>query len=242
MTTTWLYGCAIRTTVRLALLAFLVVFAPLRIASQASGGSSKDAGIANGYSAPTEAEVNRAISLATGYLERACDPDGRFAYSVAMSAGEQSEPYNIVRHAGAIYALTLVPSSSPDDHALDAALRAASFLRSYYLGPGERPDQLVVWSRPQPNRSIADLGATGLALVALAAIDKEKPNAIPLEDLEAMGHFLLFLQRSDGSFVSKYRAGIGPDENFNSLYYPGEAALGLISLYEIDRNPEWLNA
>src|SRR5208282_2947282 len=190
MITTWLYGCALRATARLALLALLVVFATLRIASQAPGGSSKDAGTADGYSAPTEAEINRAISLAAGYLERACDPDGRFTYRVPMSPGEQSEPYNIVRHAGAIYALTLVPTSSPDDHALDAALQAASFLRSDYLGTGERPDQLVVWSRPQPNGSIADLGATGLALVAFTAIDREKPNTIPLEDLEAMGRFL----------------------------------------------------
>ena len=186
--------------------------------------------------------MDRAITLAASYLERACGPDGQFAYRVAIGSGGRGDPYSIVRHAGAMYALTMVQASSPDDRALDAALRAASFLRSNYVGPGDRPEQLVVWSQPLPNRSVADLGATGLALVALAAIDKAQPNAIPLEQLQAMGRFLLFLERTDGGFVTKYRAGSGPDENFHSLYYPGEAALGLISLYELDHSPVWLNA
>lgn len=118
--------------------------------------------------------------------------------------------------------------------------RASLFMRTNYIGPEARSAALVVWSRPLPAVSNADLGATGLGLVALANLDQVQPNAISSADLEALGRFVLFLQRSDGSFISKYRADVGPVTEWDSLYYPGEAALGLISLFELDRDPAWL--
>jgi hypothetical protein len=86
------------------------------------------------------------------------------------------------------------------------------------------------------------LGATGLGLVALTGLDQAEPNTVPLADLEELGRFIVFLQKSDGSFVSKYRPDSGPVTDWDSLYYPGEAALGLISLYELDHRGEWLVA
>jgi len=163
-------------------------------------------------------------------------------YRINIDSGQPSRSYNIVRHAGAIYALAMLQHSKPNQQVLDAMIRAAIFLRQNYIGPGVRPDQLVVWSKPLPQPSAADLGATGLGLVALTAVYEAKPNSVPLEQLQALGRFLLFLQRADGSFVSKYSMESGPDEDFESLYYPGEAALGLLDLYEVDHSPVWLNA
>jgi hypothetical protein len=47
----------------------------------------------------------------------------------------------------------------------------------------------------------AELGGTGLGLVALAAARETDPKSMPLEQLQALGRFQLFLQRDDGSFV-----------------------------------------
>jgi len=131
--------------------------------------------------------------------------------------------------------------------ALDTMVRAAQFLRLNYIGPGVRPDQQVVWSKPVTQQSNsqyheAALGATGLGLVALAAVREARPEAISLEQLQSLGRFLIFLESDDGSFVSKYRLETGPVPNWESLYYPGEAALGLMALYEADHSPTWLNA
>lgn len=191
---------------------------------------------------PSPAEIDRAIALSADYLERACGPDGRFVYRINVNSGEQSHSYNIVRHAGAMYALAMLQHSEPNQQAVDAMARAAFFMRQNYIGPGMRSNQLVVWSRPRPQNSTADLGATGLGLVALTSLELAKPNSVPLLQLQALGHFLVFLQNNDGSFVNKYRAGSGPDEDFESLYYPGEAALGLIDLYQVDHSSEWLAA
>ena len=74
------------------------------------------------------------------------------------------------------------------------------------------------------------------------SLTSARPNAVPLAELQGLGRFIVFLQRSDGSFASKYRPAGGPVEDWDSLYYPGEAALGLVSLYEVDHSRQWLIA
>jgi hypothetical protein len=207
---------------------------------------------------PKPAEVSRAIALAAGYLERACSPDGKFAYRVDIGSGRESlSSYDIIRHAGAMYGLAMFIQSRPDPKAAAALLRAAKFLRENYIGPGVRPRQLVVWSQPvdrgserrhsdgpqsKPRQRYAELGGTGLSLVALAAARQVNPESVPLEELQALGRFALFLQKEDGSFVHKYGSDSGPVTNWTSSYYPGEAALGFVALYEADHSLEWLES
>jgi hypothetical protein len=202
--------------------------------------------------APSPAEVSRAITLAAGYLERACGPDGKFTYKVDIGSGQESSSYNIIRHAGAMYALAMLNRSHPDPEAVAALMRAAKFLRENYIGPGVRPGQEVVWSQPlgeapagrgsNSRERYAELGGTGLGLVPLAAAREVEPNSVPLQELQALGRFALFLQRDDGSFGDKYGKESGPVLNWVSLYYPGEAALGFITLYDADHSREWLMA
>jgi hypothetical protein len=203
-------------------------------------------------SAPSPKEVSKAIALATGYLERACGPDGKFAYKVDIGSGRESSSYDIIRHAGAMYALAMANRSHPDPEAVAALIRAAKFLRRYYIGPAPQTGQEVVWSQPltetiggprlKSGDRYAELGDAGLGLVALAAARQLDPASVPLERLQALGRFAIFLQREDGSFVHKYRAAGGAVPRWQSLYYPGEAALGFIALYEADHSPEWLTA
>ena len=68
-------------------------------------------------------------------------------------------------------------------------------------------------------------------------MDQARPGTVPISQLQALGRFIIFLQKADGSFYSKYGANGKPVEDWQSLYYPGEAALGLIALYEIDPSP-----
>jgi hypothetical protein len=198
-------------------------------------------------SLPSHSEISRAIELASGYLTRACGPEGKFVYRVDTSSGNESASYNVIRHAGTMYALAMLNRSRPDPQVVKTLVRAAEFLRQNYIGPGIRLGQLAVWSdlvaeRSPTGLSTAELGATALGLVALAATNDTVPGTIPLSYLQELGRFLLFLQRDDGSFVSKYIAGVGPVPEWASLYYPGEAALGLIALYKIDHSREWLVA
>lgn len=187
-------------------------------------------------------QVQTAVQLSVRYLERACDEAGRFAYLVDSDSGRLSRSYNIIRHAGAIYSLEMANRLRPDTGTQDTIMRAGGYLWNNYVGPDANSEVLAVWTHPKPRNSEADLGAAGLGLVALTEIERLRPNSISSRDLRMLGRFILFMQKENGSFFSKYDIDSGPVTEIDSLYYPGEATLGLIALYELDRSPEWLIA
>jgi hypothetical protein len=106
---------------------------------------------------------------------------------------------------------------------------------------------LAVWSRPDVNGSgnplQVKLGGTGLGLIALVSIDDLFPGFVPIKNLRALGRFIVYMQKTDGSFYSKYIPSMGGRQpGWQSLYYPGEAALGLLMLYGKDPSEVWLRA
>ncbi len=125
-------------------------------------------------------------------------------------------------------------------------IRAGRFLKQRAMDPvPDRPDLLTIWSEPHlslssPTRQ-AKLGGTGLGLVALLSIEKIAPGETSVADLQKLGQFLRYMQKPNGSFYSKYIPTEGGRwDKWKSLYYPGEAALGLLMLYELDPSPLWL--
>ena len=85
----------------------------------------------------------------------------------------------------------------------------------------------------------AKVGGTGLALIGLSNLYPE--GKIDLKVLRGLGNFTVYMQKSDGSFYSKYNVPHRvKDDKFVSLYYPGEVAYGLLFLYEVDPDKKWL--
>jgi hypothetical protein len=191
-------------------------------------------------------ELHHAIDLAGHYLIRVCGDDGQFAYQVSLDpAAETASEYNLLRHAGTIYALHLYGTWRSDKSATTAALRAVDFLKRRALAPVEGQEELLaVWSRPETESDVdapqAKLGGAGLALIALTTAERSRPGTVRLDQLQGLARFILYMQKPDGSFYSIYVPSRGGrDEQWSSLYYPGEAALGLLRLYAIDPQPQW---
>ena len=222
-------------TVRL-LLVLVAVGTP---ASQAAGPSDL-AGADQAQSA--HERLGTAIRLSADYLIRACGADGRFVYQIDPDSGRASASYNIVRHAGAIYALDMYNRTYVDAGSVSAMRRAAEYMQTRYISSQMQPDVSIIWTKPLPLKSEASLGAAGLGLTALTAAERSDHAVISTAQLTGIARFVTFLQRPDGSFASRYRAESGPESDWESLYYPGEAALGLISLYETTGSKEWLIA
>jgi len=191
-----------------------------------------------------------AIELAAGFLVRSCGVDGRFDYKVNLDPSIEHDPrYNFLRHCGAMYALGMRHDRQPDDEVRQALLRAAAYLRRTALAvvPGEGGDLMCIWSVPEVTLADAPpqakLGGSGLGLVALCAAHRIDAASAPLDELRALARFIRFMQKDDGSFYSKYiPTGGGRNDDWTSLYYPGEAALGLLILHDIDPDPIWLHS
>ena len=194
-------------------------------------------------------QLKKAINLSAGYLIKQCRDNGEFLYRINVDPAIKPKPrYNLLRHAGTIYALSSYDQTYPQELTQRTLKRAINFLKEFAIGPiPGKNDQLAVWSHPEITHRDkplqAKLGGTGIGLIALLSVEENLPGTTPLEYLRKMGNFLLFMQKKDGSFYSKYipEKG-GRDDSWTSLYYPGEAALGLLMLYEKDPSLIWLQA
>jgi uncharacterized protein YyaL (SSP411 family) len=179
-------------------------------------------------------ELDRARLIAAAraggdYLVRMQRPDGSFHYSYhARKDRFDSQAYNILRHAGVALSLLELYAATRDIRYLDSARRAIEFLKTRF--------------RPARNKSSfyvldfdgkAKLGANGLALYVLArqleldAKNGDRKSAVRLASL------IRSMQHKDGSFASYYQLHGHEPEGSVSLYYPGEAILGLVALFKI---------
>ncbi len=206
-------------------------------------------GLAGSVSADDPDLHSSPVHEATRYLIHACDATGQFRYRVNTDTSVHLTPkYNILRHAGTIYSLCLYEDRYPTALTRATIARAVGFLqRNAIGGVGSHTNRLAVWSRPEVNRGDgplqAKLGGTGLGLVALTSARRVGAAEIELDDLRKLAEFICYMQKKDGRFISKYIPSEGGRTDFwASLYYPGEAALGMIMLYEIDPNPKWLDS
>ena len=194
-------------------------------------------------------DVRIAINRSANYLMKNTKADGMFEYRINLNpAINVKEKYNILRHAGAMYAMSVYYQLHPDDNMRSAVKRAGKYLRNVAVGTlSGKENMLAVLSTPQDSRGgeplQAKLGGTGLGLVALLSLEDISPGSTPLADLRKLGQFLVSMQREDGSFSSKYIPSEGGvNDNWQSLYYPGEAILGLLMLYEKDPSAIWLDS
>ena len=204
----------------------------------------------NSIAAPVKIDrLKEAMDLSVAYLVKNCLENGKFKYRINIDPDARVKPrYNMLRHAGSIYALASYEAVYPNQKTRQALKRATVFLKKSAISPiPERNDLLAVWSHPEITGSRkplqAKLGGVGLGLVALLSMEKVCSGTTAIEYLRKMGNFILYMQKTDGSFYSKYIPSRGgKNDSWVSLYYPGEAALGLLMLYEKDRSLKWLQA
>jgi hypothetical protein len=188
-------------------------------------------------------EINRqqllnAARAGGDYLIRAQKPDGSFYYSYNPLEGRASaRAYNILRHAGTAISLFDLYAATGDARYATSARRALGYLKTRYR-PARVSNSLYVID----NDGKAKLGANGLALVALTKQMELDPKSSDRESAAQLAGLILQMQRKDGSFESYYEIrGDEPGESV-SLYYPGEAILGLIRLYRQNGDKRLLDA
>jgi hypothetical protein len=176
--------------------------------------------------------------LGGNYLLRIQKSDGSFRYLYDASKDEFDEStYNILRHAGTAYSLFQLYETTREVRYLNAARKAMLFLKSRF-----RPAHIKNAVYVLDFDGKAKLGANGLALLALTRqlqLDNKSAN---LADAKRLANMILAQQHQDGSFQSYHPVRGDEPEGSVSLYYPGEAILGLIGLYRIEADKRLLDA
>jgi len=187
-------------------------------------------------------KVEQAIKLSIDYLDANTLPSGRFVYKRYADRDDlDTVRYNSLRHAGVLYSMYLAERDLKDTTLRQKRLLAANYFIRNYIFPIKDSLWAVVSKEEEGEHSIgmAKLGASGLSLIALSNLYSAHLDNIAL--LRGLGNFILSMQQPDGSFHSKFDSVANElDFNFKSLYYPGEAALGLLYLYDVDPEIRWV--
>lgn len=186
----------------------------------------------------SRARLIQAARAGGDYLLRLQKRDGGFNYY--YDAGEdrfESRRYNIVRHAGAALSLFDLYAATRDSRYLESARRAVRFLGTRFRrARGTQGSYVLDYDGK------AKLGANGLALAALTRQIELDPRNGNRKGAEGLAKLILALQRKDGSFEMRYKLRGNEQVLSESLYYPGEAMLGLIRLYGLNHDARLLDA
>lgn len=193
-------------------------------------------------------ELDQFLDNSAHYFITNTYKSGKFRYRFNLNPDVKvSASYNVLRHAGALYAMGTYYEMNPNEELYYTLLNSAAYLRDKTIKPLKSSgNKKALWSESWLNKSDVERqvksGACGIGLVGLITVHHVAPKFTPIKDLQAIAETILFMQRNDGSLYSKYYPAKGFDKEWISLYYPGECALGLLMLYEIDGNTRWLHA
>jgi len=182
-----------------------------------------------------------AVRASADYLARAIDDRGAFTYLYDPLADKTVPRYDMLRHAGAIYALMEAYDELRVPAWREKAARAVGYLK----------DRLTLSSDGAylvrtPGQEQREVGGNGLALIALVQYAQATGDVSDLSVMRQIARLIAHQQYEDGHF--RENADVARedpdtrDENLSTeiYYYAGEATLGLVRLYAIDPNPQWL--
>lgn len=187
-----------------------------------------------------------AIKDAGKYLQDQIQPSGQFVYRVSMDKDRKiKRKYNILRHMGSVYSLNMLEEYLPGSVDQTKLKNSISYIIDNTFRP-LKPGIMGIWSSESfsGRKGMTEqtkLGAAGLSLVALSPLVDKFPDILNRELLKEVGNLVLHMQKEDGSFFSKYYKDKGFDMFWVSLYYPGEAAFGLVELYKVTKDKKYLD-
>jgi hypothetical protein len=184
-------------------------------------------------------KIEQAILLAANYLKSAVKENGSFVYEYFPQTDGESAQYNMLRHAGTIYAMAEIYEMTGDKTLLEKIEKAIIFLTAN-LRSTRIKDQEVLVGIDEGN---IKLGANALAILALTKYMDVTNTRGHLEMVRKLARWILLTQSPQGRFlIHKQDFSTQKISNFESNYYPGEAIYALTFLYRIDKSDEWLDA
>ena len=190
-----------------------------------------------GYNKISPQEIEKSLLLAGEYFKNAVKENGSFAYEYYPPTNEESPQYNMLRHAGTIYAMLELYEFTKDKSLLGKIQKAITFLlgksRNIQINNHEA---LVVLDYDS-----IKLGGNALAILALAKYMDTVKTREYLEAVQKLARWIQAAQSTEGRFtIHKQDFTTEEISGFVSGFYPGEAIYALTFLYKIDKNKEWL--
>jgi len=219
-----------------------ILAAPAHVRSYVPGKKGNAIRLYSGGHLPARIDVPtimQAIERTARHLCRGQADDGRFTYIYNARDGTGQDAYNIVRHAGVVWALSRYARSFQRHRIQIRATKGAQYLMRHIKRLPDTPEVALI--APE---SSSVLGATSLTLLALLEIPRTAKNRERLSrSTTALGKGILWLQRPSGAFhyTVESKKSSAPLKR-HLPFFPGEALLALTELSTHDPAPQWRKA
>jgi hypothetical protein len=172
---------------------------------------------------PSAGELQQAADDAVQWFVRNQHDDGRWLYEFDAGAGEATDDYNLVRHAGGIMGLYQAATAGIDG-AVESADRGLEWARDQLI---EHEDWTALAFDGRAPVGGSALLAAGLAERRLHTGDDQYD-----ELLRGLGRYMVSQTEPSGAVVAQYDAvNMAPVAGSRSKYYTGEAYWALARLH-----------
>ncbi len=198
-------------------------------------------GLNYGRRQPNRIDANYAKTLileSSAFLADQVKEDGAFVYGIYPRFDKEIQGYNILRHAGAVWALICRYRMAPDASLAAKIDQAVGYLLTQICYDGEGRAYLY-----EAKSDEVKLGGCGIAVVALTEYMDVFQNKAYQEVCEALGEGILsMLDLSKGTYYHVLNGDFSRKEEFRTVYYDGEATFALCRLYGLTGERKWLDA
>lgn len=182
--------------------------------------------------------VMQLMSNAGDYLVEQVNPDGSFVYGKYPRFDNDISGYDIVRHAGAIWALACQYRLTGDEKFLEVIEPTIDYLMESVAYADENTAYVL-----KGKKNEIELGAGGLTVVALTEYMDAIGSDRYLDICRDLGNGILSqLDQETGEFYHVLNDDFTRKEQFRVIYYDGEAVFALCRLYGMTGEQVWLDA
>jgi hypothetical protein len=189
----------------------------------------------------TDDELRKVIAEGTKWLTNAQQSSGRFRYEFRPYEDTYTTDDNIVRQAGALFALTEVLKHDADDP-LNLSGSAEDSIDHFdrISKEGEYNGTKFRCVTQNGASTRCELGATALVLTSILGYIEHAPEKTSryqkqIDDYRA---FILAMQKENGGFQNLYLIGRPSQSTAESPFSNGEALLALTRLYNSEKDDE----
>lgn len=182
--------------------------------------------------------LNEIISKSSCYLSSMVKENGQFEYGINPVNNFFFVTYNILRHTGTIWSLLMQYQTTNDD----SLIPKINSTLEYMFNEIEYKSYDVAYLVERKSNEIK-IGGNAVAIITLVTYMEVFKTDKYVDLITKLGNGILEMQEPDGSF---YHVLNFPDfsrkERVRIVYYDGEAAFALSSLYGVVKNEIYLNA
>lgn len=171
------------------------------------------------------------------FLHNEIQENGRFFYGYFPAYDREIKSYNTVRHCTAVYALL----ETLEVDYQEQYLRKIKLAIEYAIQTFYQEAKSCGFMTDGENNTEIKLGSNAAAIFMLAKYQEITQDDCYLAIAEKLAEGILYMVDDQGqtTHVLEYPS-LQTKEQFRIVYYDGEAALGLLRLYQINEDPKLL--